>query len=500
VTRLRIGLAVAACAVVVHLGALWNGFALDDIPIIVINPLLAKRDAPWTVFASPYWPPLYFPGKLYRPLPMLTYWLDRPIGIAAWFHAVNLVWHAAVSVAVAMLAHRLAGARAALVAGLLFAVHPVHVEAIANVVGRAELMAALFATLSVTAALSGRLGWSIAAFVVAVFCKENAVVTPALVVWAWMAGLGRPNRRRAAAFAVSWVVAGGGYALWRATVLGPYSRYLDLAPVFVGLTPAQGLFTAVSAFTDVARLLLLPLTLRADYSPMERPAVLSLGDLRLWLGAAVFAAWALALIAAYRRGRAVEAFGLGWVAIAFLPVSNLLKHIGVLVAERTLYLPSVGIVLAAAAALTRLRNRRALAVVATLLVAAGALRSATRVPVWRDDLRVALSMLEDSPRSYVGPRYYGAIMQARGHPERALQAYRQAIAIFPHDVAMFMAAADAALTLGQPAVADSFIAYAESGCMDCASLYRRQARAAMDRGDSATAAALLARAPRDTLP
>lgn len=500
-SRVRIGLVVAACAGVVHLGALWNGFALDDTPIILANPLVSQRGAPWAIFASPYWPPAYFPGKMYRPLPVLTYWLDWATASAAWFHAVNLVWHAGASIAVAMLAHRLVGARAALVAGLLFAVHPVHVEAVANIVGRAELMAALFATLSVIAALSGRaVGWSIAAFAVALLCKENAAVTPALIVWAWLVGIGRPNRRQAAVFLGSWVLVATAYVAWRWTILGPYSRFLDLAPVFVGLTPAQGFYTAVSAFPDFARLLLFPLTLRADYSPLERPAVLSPGDLRLWLGVAVVAAWALALVAAHRRGRAVEALGLGWVAIALLPVANLLKQIGVLVAERTLYLPSVGIVVAAAAALVRIRTPRTFAVVVALLVAAGALRSAIRVPVWRDDLRLALSILEDSPASYFGPMYYGGIMQARRQPAKALDAYRRAIRIFPYNAALFVAAADAALTLGQPGLADSLIVQAEAGCVDCALLYRRQARAALDRGDSTTAAALLMRLPRDSVP
>ena len=65
---------------------------------------------------------------------------------------------------------------------------------------------------------------------------------------------------------------------------------------------------------------------------------------------------------------------MGWIAIAFLPVSNLLFSTGVLLAERTLYLPSVGLALAAGAALARLPVQR-LRVVLTLLVLAGGIRS-----------------------------------------------------------------------------------------------------------------------------
>ena len=137
----RLYLAVAACAALAHCGALWNGFAMDDLYIIVWNPLVHSADGLWRAFGAPYWPP-DLGGKLYRPLAVASYTLDGLVDDAPWFHAVNLLWHAGAAVVVAALARRWAGMTTALVAGLLFAVHPVHVEAIANVIGRAELMAA----------------------------------------------------------------------------------------------------------------------------------------------------------------------------------------------------------------------------------------------------------------------------------------------------------------------------------------------------------------------
>src|SRR5439155_1705612 len=70
----------------------------------------------------------------------------------AWLGAY-LAWHVAASVLVAVLGRRWAGDAAGLVAGIVFAVHPVHVEAVANVVGRNELMAAVFTLLALYAAL-----------------------------------------------------------------------------------------------------------------------------------------------------------------------------------------------------------------------------------------------------------------------------------------------------------------------------------------------------------
>jgi len=73
-------------------------------------------------------------------------WLIHGDTIAWPYHAVNWILHACVAACVAELTRRLIankGEIAAYIAGLLFAVHPVHVEAVANIIGRAELMCAL---------------------------------------------------------------------------------------------------------------------------------------------------------------------------------------------------------------------------------------------------------------------------------------------------------------------------------------------------------------------
>jgi len=64
----RLFLVVAACAVVVHLGALWNQFALDDVTIVVVNPLVQSLSGVWRAFAAPYWP-ANLGGLVFRPLP-----------------------------------------------------------------------------------------------------------------------------------------------------------------------------------------------------------------------------------------------------------------------------------------------------------------------------------------------------------------------------------------------------------------------------------------------
>ena len=488
----RLYLAVAACAVVVHLGALWNGFAMDDLYIIVWNPLVHSIDGLWRGFVAPYWPP-DLGGKLYRPLTIATYVIDGKIDDAPWFHAVNLLWHAGATVAVTALARRWAGVAAALTAGLLFAVHPVHVEAIANVIGRAELMAAVGACLAVYAAVvrGSVLGCALA-LVGGLLSKENAAVAPGLIVWAWVIGMGRPPRARMLAFVGSWVAILAAYLAVRWAVLAPYARLHDLAPVFVGESATAVRLTAIAGLYDVARLLLFPLTLRVDYSPAERTLVRSVLDGRFLLGFACLVIWAALLVLAWRRGRRVEAFGLGWIAIAFLPVANFLFPVGVLMAERTLYLPSAGFALAAGAALSRLPPSR-LWIVIVLLVLAGGIRSALRVPVWRDDVAVTMSILDDSPESYRGPARMAALYQSRRDPDRALAAIRIATRAFDRDPSVYVSGADAAFALGRPELADSLLVNAERLCYRCSGYYRRQALAARSRGDSAVADSLLSR-------
>ena len=295
------------------------------------------------------------------------------------------------------------------------------------------------------------------------------------------------------AFGASWLAIAAVYVAVRGAVLHPYARLHDIAPVFVGQSPVAVRLTAVAAFADVVRLLVFPLTLRVDYSPGERTIVTSLFDGRFFLGLGALALWALLLVGAWRHGRKVEAFGLGWIAIAYLPVANLLLPVGVLLAERTLYLPSVGVALAAGAALARLPASR-LRVVAAVLVLAGGVRSAMRVPVWHDDAAVTLSILEDSPDSYRGPARMGALYQSRRETARALDAFRTSARTFDRDPSIYVACADAAFTLGRAALADSLLMRAEQLCYRCGGLYRTQALAARARGDTAVADSLLRRA------
>jgi len=492
----RVYLVVATAAAVVHLGVLWNGFALDDLTIIVANPLVHSLSGVWRAFAAPYFP-ANLDASVYRPLTIATYALDWSVGSTVWFHAVNLMWHVGASVLVALLARRWAGDAAALVAGIVFAVHPVHVEAVANVVGRNELMAAAFTLLAVYAALErGSVLWSAAALTAGLLSKENAAVAPALVAAAWLLGVRPvPPRRRLAAFVVSWVVLAAAYTGVRWSVLHGFGGSGNPAPVFLGQDGLTIRLTAIAALADVARLLVFPLALSADYSPSERTAVQSLGDARLILGVLVVSLWALLLGLAWRRHHKLEALGLAWIAIAYAPVANLLFPIQILIAERTLYLPSAGLALALGAAMRGLTGRW-LAAVATLLLVLGGVRSAFRVGAWRDDRAATLALLQDAPRSYFSWQNLGWQYLRAGQFARAIGAFQTSSRIYPYDARVYIAAAHAAYALNRGAAADSLLTQADAACQRCVTYYINQASFARLRGDSASADSLVAHARR----
>ncbi|MFC2172736.1 phospholipid carrier-dependent glycosyltransferase, partial [Acidobacteriota bacterium] len=141
-------LIVFALAFLIYLPTLTSTWVHDDIRIVRDNPIVQEL-SPKRIFASDYWAP-YRTRGLYRPLSILSLGLNRsvlgkdPVG----YHLVNAFLHALVSALVALLAWRLGADRlASCLAGLIFAAHPVHIEAVSPVVGRSELLAALFVLL-----------------------------------------------------------------------------------------------------------------------------------------------------------------------------------------------------------------------------------------------------------------------------------------------------------------------------------------------------------------
>src|SRR4051812_46671497 len=122
---------IAGWSLLMSATALRNGFAQDDVAIIQESPRLHGLGSLHEIFTMPYWPPPASPD-LYRPLTSLWLALQYAIGNGSplVFRAVSILMLAATAVMAYRLAIRILPREAALVSAAIFAVHPVHVEAV----------------------------------------------------------------------------------------------------------------------------------------------------------------------------------------------------------------------------------------------------------------------------------------------------------------------------------------------------------------------------------
>ena len=434
-------------ALVVYVNALANGFVLDDGGVIVTNPPVTSPATAWRAFALPYWPDDIGGGQ-YRPLGILTFALDWQLsgGGPRWFHAVNVLWHAVATVLVGWLALELLAPVAAGIAVILFAVHPVHVEAVSSVVGRLEPMATALVLAAVLAHRRSTL-WAPAFFALALLSKESAIVLPVIVAAHDMM---LERDWRSALRSRRWLYAGyGGVALaYTATVVAVFQDRALTAPAraLVGADAVQRLEIVARVVPHYVRLLVAPAELSASYAPnviSPNPGF----SVATAAGVAIVALFAVALAVTLRGRRwPVMAFSLIWVPLALAPVSNVLFASGVVLAERTLYLASVGVCLAAGAAAERyLVTRWTMVAAATAsVVLAFGVRTWTRTPAWRDDRTYLLTLLADHPESYEAHLAAGRVLKGANSLEQADRELVIARQLFPRDSVVFLEAADVA--------------------------------------------------------
>ena len=434
---------VALLALAASATSLRNGFAYDDIAIIATNTKVHDLSSWWTLFASPYWPAQYG-ESLYRPLSTLAYSIQWAVGggTPLLFHTVSVGLYIVLAVAVLILLRELLEEAGAAVGAALFAAHPVHTEAVANVVGQAELFAALGVVAAVTLYLRARRaggptlrqGLAIAAlYAAASLAKEHALFLPLLIGAVELTVLDEQrDRRNAARLTVALLLVAVGVLAARTAVLG--SVFGEQHPVEMDLSTR--IWTMFRVVPEWLRLLVWPARLSAEYGPNQIVIVDGPGAVSL-LGIVLLILWATAFAFASRNQRVI-AFGLAWLAITFIPVSNLLS--GVVLQERTLMLPSVGAVVVIGASFqlllrqaTTLEARRGLIGVVALLALLGVVKSSLRNPVWRDNLTLFTQTVKDAPRSYRAHYVYGSELFNVGRAGEGERELRQAIALSRND-------------------------------------------------------------------
>lgn len=445
-------LLVASVALATSVSGIRNHYAQDDVALILEDSRVHSLDSLGHIFRSSYWPPPSVPD-LYRPFATASFAIQWTIGNGnpIVFRITSYLLYMAVSVLIFLLARRLLPAGLALGAAVLFAAHPVHVEAVALAVNQGEQWVALFTLAAIVFYLDRRrhgwlkaADWGLIGFLYALACpfKEHAVVLPGFLLACEVTFFASTPFRLAERVRRLWAGYAGLTGIGVA-FLALRTRILD---DFVGSFTAEALvgqgiggrtLTMLQVVPRWVGLLVWPSHLQGDYSPSVILQATSFG----WpqaLGAGVLAAAAVLAVLLWRRAPVVT-FGILWMAVALLPVSNILLPTGIVLAERTLYLASAGFLLAVGGLIEVLLAgrsnprplRRFLTCVCAVLVILGTWRSALRHPDWRNQLYYWAKTVEDAPLSYRAHHAHAQLLWGLGYEGGAIASFHTAMALYP---------------------------------------------------------------------
>ncbi|RME01064.1 MAG: tetratricopeptide repeat protein [Deltaproteobacteria bacterium] len=421
-------LAVAFVAILAYANIYANGFIWDDGTFIVRNEKIRDlSNIPEFFLSGEY--------NLYRPL--RTVWYAVVYALSglnpAGYHTNAIVLHTWISLLVTAIAQRFVGRwEAALLAGLLFATHPIHTERVTIMTGSFDMIGIGWALLAFHLFLRGRRGWAIVAYVLGLLSSEEAVTLPLILFLFDLWGRREGEGARFRPVALPWIGVTVGYLAVRTLILGQVGR--------VSAYPAGSLLNSLLTLPAIEvrylGMLLAPLELCADIdfpvvtSPLSPRFLLPLG-LLLLLGSGV-------ILLSRGRERRID-FWVGWFFITLLPFSNLLPG-AVLIAERYLYFPSVAFAVLSGWGLTvlgdalgrRYRGGRFAVVLLSCIVIMGYLsQTRSRNRVWHDPLTLWRATVRCAPHK--GRPYYqlALALEAAGEETAAIENYRAAIRRYP---------------------------------------------------------------------
>lgn len=411
---------VAFIAVIASITSVMNGFALDDVHIIFENDRVhSLANIPY-LFGQTYWPPSEG-ASLYRPLTMLLFTLEWAIGGGSPlpFHLVNIALYACTCVALFRLMRTVADLDVALLATALFAAHPVHTEAVANVVGQAELLVAFFMFVAVERYISARRSDNFSirdtlaiagCYAAALVSKEHALVLPALLAASELivhrSGESfRQRVRQTAPMYLLLIVVAIAFIIVRTMVVGAF-RAGGTNEILTGHSFSGRVFTMLNVTVDWVRLLVWPAQLSADYS-YPRTHLSTGPELTMLPGLLVIICCAV-LAWRFRRQQPVVTLAILWIAITMAVPSNLIMVTGFVLAERTLFLASAGVTLLAAIAFmtmwrrldeTQTSGRSWMQVLVAAGLALAITQSSVRNFVWKDNEALLTHTVQDVPLS-----------------------------------------------------------------------------------------------------
>ncbi len=441
--------AVPLIAILVYIPSFNADFTLDDVLIVEDNEFIKSLDQLPRIWSSHYWA-----GKmdasdtgLYRPLTLTTYALqyvilgDNPIP----FHILNILLHALTCFVLMKFVNLIfKDLRLTILSGVLFAIHPIHTEAVAGIVGRAEILAALFILLAAICyhhwRKEGSSKWLIGLLlstIAAITSKEHGFMLPVIlglqeVFYHLKAKIFQGVSGRVWVALGSIVVIAIGLWIVRSAVTGPtvpHEQWLEVEA-------SERMATSVRTTFEYIGMHLFPLKLTADYWSDEVP-IAGWGNLSVIISFIVIllCLW----IAFWLRHRMQSlSWGILFFFLTLGPVANFLFAAGFLKAERILYIPSIGLIVSIAALLVKMYNAQKFRVPALVLISAimvfFSVRTWVRAGEWKNNYTLSEATLKVSPNSPRFNNMMGLELRALKRNEDALRYFEKAVQSNPNHV------------------------------------------------------------------
>jgi Tfp pilus assembly protein PilF len=362
------------------------------------------------------------------------------------YHLTNVVLHALVSSLLLLCLLRVVEPTLALLTTFLFAIHPIHVEAVANVSNRTELMMSLFGLATLACALHRRertearvrnvatLLTIPVLFLLALLSKESALVFLLLVPICCSARSGvRVGVKQSLVPLGCMLGAVAVYLLLRFQVVGGVLAGDYETPVvdnpLVALDGPTRLVNAFALLGRYAALSVFPWELSADYSLARILPIANVASPVVLAELGLVAALA-ATVLAWRRVASVALWGM-WFFASFAVTANLLMPIGTIFSERLAYLPSVGVCGLLAWLLLRIRSERFRAAAIAALALFYVVRTGARNADWADDATLFRREVESGQASARMHNNYGVELSRAGALDAARAQFTRALEIYP---------------------------------------------------------------------
>lgn len=421
-----------------YLNTLSHSYTQDDAIVITDNmyttagfsgiPGILTKDTFYGFFKEEGKAQLVAGGR-YRPLSLVLFALEVELfGQRPWVgHLMNALFYGLTVVVLYLLLFRLFRLRygekvaytVALVAGLLFATHPVHTEVVANIKGLDEILAllgslgALYLSLRAYRRKRASLHWVAGGvFFLALLSKENAITFLAVAPLTFYI-FTRADLRRILVQSLPFVLAALAFLFIRFSILGwslgeppmelmnnPHLKIVN--GQWVPFTFSERLATVTYTLGKYLQLLVFPHPLTHDYYPRQID-LMSWSDLRVILSLLLYLGMGVYALLGLRRRKPLS-YGILFYLITLSIVSNLFFPVGTHMSERLIFMPSVGFSIVIGVLVWRLLETRP-QLLRPVLIGLGvigllfSIKTITRNQVWQDNYTLFLTDVQTSPNS-----------------------------------------------------------------------------------------------------